>query len=226
MKVETSFVTVFLLGKKCRVPQDLTIMQAMEYVGFRLVRGCGCRSGVCGACAVMYRLGDDEMVRSALACQTKVQDDMRVGRIDSFPEGKKQYDLHHLQEEPNVVAQIYPEIEKCIHCNACTNSCPQHLPVLKYIIQAQKGDYAGCARTSFACVACHICSSRCPVHISHSEIAVLARRLVAARQGQDDASLAQRVRDVHQGAYDEELAALQGLDDAALRERYNTRTIE
>ena len=37
-------VTVYLLGKKYSVPATLTIMDAMEYAGFKLVRGCGCRS--------------------------------------------------------------------------------------------------------------------------------------------------------------------------------------
>ena len=31
------------------MPEDLTIMNAMEYAGYRLVRGCGCRHGFCGA---------------------------------------------------------------------------------------------------------------------------------------------------------------------------------
>ena len=34
-------VTVYLLGKKYSVPATLTIMDAMEYAGFKLVRGCG-----------------------------------------------------------------------------------------------------------------------------------------------------------------------------------------
>ena len=60
-------VTVYLLGKKFSVPEDLTIMRAMEYSGFRLVRGCGCRSGFCGACAVVYRLQGQTETHSALA---------------------------------------------------------------------------------------------------------------------------------------------------------------
>ena len=34
-------VTVYLLGKKFSVPEDLTIMRAMEYSGFHLIRGIG-----------------------------------------------------------------------------------------------------------------------------------------------------------------------------------------
>ena len=38
-------VNVFLFGKKYEVPASLTIMEAMEYAGYQLVRGCGCRNG-------------------------------------------------------------------------------------------------------------------------------------------------------------------------------------
>ena len=44
-------VNVWLFGKKYSVPESLTIMKAMEYAGYRLVRGCGCRNGFCGACS-------------------------------------------------------------------------------------------------------------------------------------------------------------------------------
>ena len=55
-------VTVFLFGKKYEVPASLTIMEAMEYSGYQLVRGCGCRNGFCGACATIYRIkGDREL---------------------------------------------------------------------------------------------------------------------------------------------------------------------
>lgn len=35
-------VNVYFFGKKYSVPADLTIMTAMEYAGYKLVRGCGC----------------------------------------------------------------------------------------------------------------------------------------------------------------------------------------
>ena len=49
-------VNVYFFGKKYSVPADLTIMTAMEYAGYKLVRGCGCRHGFCGACATIYRI--------------------------------------------------------------------------------------------------------------------------------------------------------------------------
>lgn len=149
----------------------------MEYAGFRLVRGCGCRSGFCGACAVVYRIQGETKLYSALACQTKVEEGMCVGRLESFPINKKDYDINNLPLAGNVVGQFYPEIYNCIHCNACTKSCPQGINVMKYIALAQRGDYEGCAEESFRCVACDICASRCPVKISHSAVSLMVRRL-------------------------------------------------
>ena len=40
-----NMVDVYLFGKKYSVPDDLTIMRAMEYAGYQLIRGCGCRNG-------------------------------------------------------------------------------------------------------------------------------------------------------------------------------------
>ena len=53
-------VDVFLFGKKYSVPSELTIMTAMEYAGYELVRGCGCRNGFCGACSTIYRIAGDK----------------------------------------------------------------------------------------------------------------------------------------------------------------------
>ena len=36
-------VNIYLYGKKYEVPESLTIMNAMEYAGYQLVRGVGCR---------------------------------------------------------------------------------------------------------------------------------------------------------------------------------------
>ena len=49
-------VNIYLYGKKYEVPESLTIMNAMEYAGYQLVRGVGCRCGFCGACATIYRI--------------------------------------------------------------------------------------------------------------------------------------------------------------------------
>ena len=49
------WVEIFVMGKAYDVPADLTIMQALEYAGYRMVRSCGCRAGFCGACSTVFR---------------------------------------------------------------------------------------------------------------------------------------------------------------------------
>ena len=80
-----NMVNIYLFGKKYTVPADLTIMRAMEYAGYQLVRGCGCRNGFCGACATIYRIKGDRELRSCLACQTKVENDMYIATLPFFP---------------------------------------------------------------------------------------------------------------------------------------------
>jgi len=53
-------VEVFIMGKSYKVPAGLTIMKALEYAGYRYIRGCGCRAGFCGACSTIYRKEDEQ----------------------------------------------------------------------------------------------------------------------------------------------------------------------
>ena len=69
-----NMVNVYFFGKKYSVPADLTIMTAMEYAGYTLKRGCGCRHGFCGACATIYRIKGKNELKTCLACQTQVQE--------------------------------------------------------------------------------------------------------------------------------------------------------
>ena len=59
-------VRIYLMGKEYHVPRVLTIMAAIEYAGYKLVRGCGCRAGFCGACSTVYRKADDYQLHSEL----------------------------------------------------------------------------------------------------------------------------------------------------------------
>lgn len=87
--MEKNMVNVYFFGKKYSVPAELTIMTAMEYAGYTLKRGCGCRHGFCGACATIYRIKGENELKTCLACQTQVQEGMYVASIPFFPTDKR-----------------------------------------------------------------------------------------------------------------------------------------
>ena len=219
-------VNVFLYGKKYEVPSDLTIMEAMEYAGYKLVRGCGCRNGFCGACATVYRIKGDRELKACLACSTKVEDNMYVATLPFFPLIKEGYDIINIPTDESIMMQLYPEIYACVGCNACTNACSQGLNVMQYIAYAQRGDYAKCAELSFDCVMCGICSSRCPAGISHPQVAMLARRINGKYIAPESKHLTERCREIEDGLCAAELEAIMAKPIEELKELYNHRDIE
>ena len=219
-------VNVYLMGKKNEVPEGLTIMGAMEYAGYKLVRGCGCRNGFCGACATVYRIKGERELHAALACQTTVEEDMYVATLPFFPLEKQVYDINEIKPDAQVMMQLYPEIYSCIGCNACTKSCSQSLDVMQYIAAAQRGDFAACAEMSFDCVMCGICSSRCPAGISHPQVAELARRINGKYIMPEAKHLTARVKEIEDGLCAAELEAIMAKPIEELKELYNHRDIE
>lgn len=220
-----SMVNIYLYGKKYEVPSNLTIMGAMEYAGYQLVRGCGCRNGFCGACATIYRVNNSEL-RVCLACQTKVEDGMYIATLPFFPLVKQVYDMEKIKPTEQIMMQLYPEIYSCIGCNACTKACTQGLKVMRYIAYAQRGEFEKCAEESFDCVMCGVCSARCPVGISHPQVALLARRLNGKYLAPRAEHLEARVREIRGGTFAELLEGLMQKPIAELRELYNNREIE
>ena len=219
-------VNVYLFGKRYEVPESLTIMKAMEYAGYQLVRGCGCRNGFCGACATIYRIKGQQELKTCLACQTKVEEGMYVATLPFFPLVKKVYDMDKIKPTQQIMMQLYPEIYSCIGCNACTKSCTQELNVMQYIAYAQRGEYEKAAEESFDCVMCGVCSSRCPAGISHPQVALLTRRLTGKYLAPKSEHLVNRVAEIDAGDCK---AALEAIMNTPLEEQknlYNHREIE
>lgn len=220
------FVNVYFFGKKYSVPESLTIMKAMEYAGYRLVRGCGCRNGFCGACATLYRIQGKQELHACLACQTQVEEGMYVATLPFFPLVKQVYDIEKVKPTEQIMMQLYPEIYSCIGCNACTKSCTQGLNVMQYIAYAQRGEYEKCAEESFDCVMCGVCSSRCPAGISHPQVAELARRLYGKYIAPESKHLIKRVEEIERGDYVKLIEDLMNKPVEELKELYNHRDIE
>ena len=225
LEMET-MVNVYLFGKKYEVPSNLTIMGAMEYAGYQLVRGCGCRNGFCGAGATIYRIKGQNELKACLACQTKVEDVMYVATLPYFPLVKQVYDIENVSSTEKIMMQLYREIYSCIGCNACTKACTQGLNVMQYIAYAQRGDFEKCAEESFDCVMCGVCSSRCPAGISHPQVALLARRINGKYLAPKSEHLENRVKEIVNGDFKELLEGLMQKPISEMKELYNNREIE
>ena len=219
-------INIFIFGKKYEVPESSTIMSAMEYAGYELLRGCGCRCGFCGACSAIYRIKGEREIKVALACQTQVAENMYISLLPFFPVNKAVFDISEIRPDVNIMMHLYPEIYSCIGCNSCTKGCPQDINVMQYIAYAQRSDYVKCAKVSFECVMCGICASRCPAGISQPQTALLARRLYGKYIAPNSAHLEKRVSEIARGEFDIQLNELICCPISELKELYDNRDIE
>ncbi|MBE3587908.1 MAG: 4Fe-4S dicluster domain-containing protein [Thermoanaerobacteraceae bacterium] len=226
MAEEREMVNIYIMGKHYEVPAGLTIMKAMEYAGYRFIRGCGCRGGFCGACGTVYRKPGDFRLKVGLACQTMVEDGMYLTQIPFYPANKATYNLEELTPTLATMLQHYPEMTRCLGCNQCTRICPQELNVMNYIAAAQRGDIEKLAHMSFDCIMCGLCASRCPAEIVQYNVAILGRRLYGRHIAPRAQHLAKRVAEIQAGQFDAELERLTKLSREELQNMYNARDIE
>ncbi len=226
MAEQTELVPVYIMGKHYDVPPSLTIMKAMEWAGYTLVRGVGCRGGFCGACATVYRVKGDPRLHFGLACQTVVRPEMYLSQIPFFPAERASYKIADLEPGSATLFRLYPEILRCLGCGTCTKACPQELDVKGYMAAAMRGDIAAVATMSFDCIMCGLCAARCPAEEPQYNIAILARRLYGRYLSPRSEHLYTRVAEIEAGQCDAELAELKSLAIEALKERYKARDIE
>ena len=164
-KTTEKTATVFIMGKAHKVPADATIMGAIEYAGYQIKRGAGCREGFCGACATVYRLPGDYKIYTGLACTTLVEEGMWLSQLPAIPDQKPIYNLNKLEPNVSTFQKLYPELFRCVACNTCTKACPQDLEVMDYIQAAMRGDIEKVMDLSFDCLSCGLCAIRCPSEI-------------------------------------------------------------
>jgi succinate dehydrogenase/fumarate reductase-like Fe-S protein len=226
MEDQTDLIPVYIMGKQYLVPSTLTIMKAMEYAGYTLIRGVGCRGGFCGACATAYRIQGDPKLYFGLACQTVVQPDMYLAQIPFFPAQRSVYDITELEPIPATLFAIYPEVLRCLGCGACTKACPQDIDVRTYMAAGMRGDIARMADLSFDCIMCGLCAARCPAEEAQYNIAILARRLYGRYLAPRSEHLLERLQEIENGEFDAEMQELKSLGEEDLKARYAARDIE
>ncbi len=223
---EADLIPVYIMGKRYMVPPTLTIMKAMEWAGYKLIRGVGCRGGFCGACATAYRVLGDPKLHFGLACQTVVEPNMYLAQIPFFPAQRATYDISQLEPSAATLFSTYPEVLRCLGCGACTKACPQEIDVRGYMAAGMRGDLAAMADLSFDCIMCGLCAARCPAEEAQYNIAILARRLYGRYLSPRSEHLQERLREIEGGVFGAQLAELKGLSREELVARYQAREIE
>jgi succinate dehydrogenase/fumarate reductase-like Fe-S protein len=219
-------IPIYVMGKRYEVPETLTIMKAMEYAGFKFIRGCGCRGGICGACATVYRKAGDYKLYSGLACQTVAEPNMYLTQIPFYPANRAAFDYSKIQAQPEEIFKLYPELFRCVACNSCTKVCPMDVEVMDVIAHLKRGDIAGAAKMSFDCIQCGLCAGRCMGELPQYHIAQLARRIYGGLIAPRAAHLEEAVKTIGTGKYEDCLRALMKMDNATLRKTYEAREME
>jgi formate hydrogenlyase subunit 6/NADH:ubiquinone oxidoreductase subunit I len=219
-------VEVFIMGKSYKVPAGLTIMKALEFAGYKYIRGCGCRAGFCGACSTIYRKEDEQKLGFDLACQKVVEDQMYLVQLPFVPATKAEYDIEKIEPKESTILEFYPEIARCVSCNTCTKSCPQDIEVMKYIQRAVRGEIVKCAEISFDCIQCGLCAMRCPADIKHYHVSQLARRLRGKYLDTKSKNLTNRLKEIENRKYDSEIEKMIKMDNKKIMDLYKNRKIE
>ncbi len=219
-------IDFYVMGKQYQVPEGLTILTALEHCGYRLIRGCGCRAGACGACATVYNFYHDPTLRYGLACQTAAEPGMYIMQIPYFPTPRPNYQLEKLQPTLEQVLKIYPELATCFGCNNCTRSCPQGLEVMEFMGAALRGDFESVVEKSFDCVMCGMCAARCARGLSPHRVALLFRRIYGRYLTPRSTHLDDRIKEIEAGKFDADYEKIHALSREELRRVYEARPIE
>jgi succinate dehydrogenase/fumarate reductase-like Fe-S protein len=223
---EIKTATVFIMGKAHKVPADATIMGAIEYAGYQITRGAGCREGFCGACATVYRIPGDYKIYTGLACTTLVEDGMWLSQLPTIPGQKAIYDIEKIKPNVGTIQKLYPEVFRCVACNTCTKACPQDLEVMDYIQAAMRGDIEQVMDLSFDCVCCGLCAIRCPAEIAQYNVGLLCKRLFGRYLSKESEELTKRIKEVRKNKFDNEYKEMKNMKKDELKKKYYERDLE
>jgi formate hydrogenlyase subunit 6/NADH:ubiquinone oxidoreductase subunit I len=225
-EVAADTIPIYIMGKRYDVPSTLTIMKALEYAGYQYIRGCGCRGGICGACATVFRRSGDYKIYTGLACQTVVEPEMYLTQIPFYPANRASYDYEEAEPTAETVYKLYPELFRCVACNSCTKVCPMDVEVLDYVSALKRGDLQAATEISFDCIQCGLCASRCMGEMSQYHVAQLARRLHGGKLAPKAEHLATMVDAIEAGNFSDPIDKAKAMDIEELKKAYTEREME
>ena len=212
----SQLVSVEIMGKPHRVPQGITVLQAMWYAGHELIRGVGCLGGTCGACGIVYRTKGSFELKNGLGCQTLVQEGMSFSMVPHFAAARASYKMAELADPKEALFELYPEAARCVNCNACNRVCPQGIDVRGSIWCAVFGNFDQVAELTMSCNSCGLCVVRCPADMAPNLIALYARRAYGVHELKPPKRLTDRIEQIDAGAFRDEWARMQTMDDRTL----------
>lgn len=215
-------------GEPFRAKAGGVLLTALEEAGVRLVRGVGCRGGVCGACTIFYRKRGEYELSVGLLCQEMVKDGMEIMPMPYFPQKKADYRLDLPEgDTPHFrVVNLYPEVNRCIMCAECSRNCPVGIDVMGYVGMIKRGDLKAASRESFICIQCQACVARCPAQISQPNAALAARRFHGRHEMRPAEHLAKAVERMEAAIYDRGFRRLRKMDKDELVNLYQAREKE
>ncbi|MFQ5587584.1 MAG: 2Fe-2S iron-sulfur cluster-binding protein [Nitrospiria bacterium] len=210
-------VMVEIMGKQYQVPEGVTMLQAMWRTGHKVIRGAGCLGGICGACPTKYRTRKASKVKTALACQTQVEDGMSFSLIASYyPNQKVAYRFEDVKDPKQDLFRFYPETALCRNCDACTQACPKGIDVRTGVWKAAFGDFKEGAELFTSCVMCSLCVPVCIADIVPNQVGLYMRRAQGVFYEKEISELTSRLEEIDQGKYDAEWERLLSLSDEAI----------
>ena len=213
---ESQRIRVEIQGKQYQVPKGISMLQAYWFIGQEPIHGVGCLGGVCGACTVSFQSKESPQTQTGLACQIPIQDGMSFGLLPITPKKIKKYQLSSLQDPGAELLRLFPETKRCVSCRACTVVCPQDIEVMDGVLSMIRGNLESAADLFYNCVMCGLCSMVCDVGISPQLLGLYARRVVGRDLAQQEGQLMKRVKEIAEGAFDQEWEKILYLDEKAL----------
>ncbi|MDD3731401.1 MAG: 4Fe-4S dicluster domain-containing protein, partial [candidate division Zixibacteria bacterium] len=147
-------------------------------------------------------------------------------QIPFYPAIRSTYDFTRLSGQAEEIFEIYPELFRCVACNACTKVCPMDVQVMDYIAALKQGDIKKAAELSFDCIQCGLCASRCMGELPQYHIAQLARRLNGAHLTPPAEHLKTMVANIEASRFNDGLTKLKAMDTETRKKTYQEREME
>ena len=151
---------------------------------------------------------------------------MILAPIHSYPTNRPAYDVTRIGDPRRAVVDVFPEVLKCLGCNACNKICPQSIDVMGYVAAIIAGDLERASDLSFDCIHCGLCATTCPAEISQHNAALLARRVYARHLVRGSENVQKRTAELRAGTYTAELKKLASSSEDELKKLYAAREVK